>query len=215
MKNYLKRKYIKDYIKKNYIWIIIKTLLIALFIFADIATKVHFAKAQGDSEFIPKVISFTFVKNTGAAFGIFPNGSAWLVVFSVLFLLIFTLYDVANKEQNTFSQLGFAFVFAGAIGNMIDRIFLGYVRDFIVFDFMNFPVFNLADVFITIGCILYVIYILIYLFVTKKNKKIKNTSLKIQDNANVEENTENKDVKNNTKTEINTENHDAKDNKEN
>lgn len=162
-----------DYIKCNYKLIIIKTLLLAVFLALDLLTKSYFEKVDDEIVLINGVLSFTFVKNTGAAFGIFPNGSAWLVVFSVIFLIVFILYDLGNKEQNVWSRLGFVFIFAGAIGNMIDRIFYGYVRDFISFDFITFPVFNVADVLITIGCILYVIYLLQYLFYVKKNKKKK------------------------------------------
>ncbi len=174
MKQYFKE--IKNYITKHYKTLIVKVVLIIFFIIADLLTKAYFANLQHDVEVIPNILSFTFVKNTGAAFGIFPNKSAWLLVFSVIFLIIFTLYDLSNKERNVWSELGFAFVFAGAIGNMVDRIFLGYVRDFIALDFIKFPVFNMADVCITIGCILFVIYLLIYLFATKKTQnKAKNS----------------------------------------
>ena len=163
----------KKYIKENYINIIIKILIIALVLTVDLLTKSAFEGKGERQEFIPGILYFTFVKNTGAAFGIFPNGSGWLVVFSIVFLLVFILYDIGNKEKNWWSHLGFAFIFSGAIGNMIDRMALGYVRDFIALDFMNFPVFNFADVCVTIGCILYIVYLITYIFDIRKKKKAK------------------------------------------
>ncbi len=168
------KKYIKEfttYVKKHYKTIILKLLIIGLFITADLLTKAHFEKQAEDKQVIKGFLYFTYVENTGAAFGIFPNQSAWLLIFSIIFLIVFIFYDIANKERNIWSELGFAFIFAGAIGNMVDRYQLGYVRDFISFDFINFPVFNIADVCITIGCVFYVIYLLVYLFYIKKSKK--------------------------------------------
>ena len=178
-----------QYIKENYISLIVKFVVVAVIIALDLITKSLSQNMKGDKTFIPNVISFSFVKNTGAAFGIFENGSAWLAIFSVIFLIVFVLYDLGNKEQNWFSKLGFAFIFSGAIGNMIDRIFLGYVRDFISFDFINFPVFNVADVAITIGCGLYVIYLITYVFDIRKKKKIEKTTT-MQTNENTDDNKE-------------------------
>ena len=178
-------KNFKQYLKQNYINIIIKILLIAIVIVADLLTKGFFEDKSGKVEFIPGFIYFTFVKNTGAAFGIFPNGSGWLVVFSVVFLLVFVLYDIGNKEQNWWSHTGFALIFAGAIGNMVDRLALGYVRDFIALDFMEFPVFNVADISVTIGCVLYIIYLITYIFDIRKRKKTKiSIKNKTKDNDN-------------------------------
>lgn len=65
-------------------------------------------------------------------------------------------------------QLGLALVLSGAIGNLIDRVALGYVRDFIAFDFMNFPVFNFADSCITVGAVLLIVSVLF----TKSGERI-------------------------------------------
>ena len=108
-----------------------------------------------DVPFIPGFLGFTFVKNTGAAFSSF-EGQQWL------FALIFAVFTAAIlweyfKKPMPFTRLERWCIFAvygGGLGNMIDRLRLGYVVDMIETDFMTFPVFNVADCFITCGCIL-------------------------------------------------------------
>ena len=100
------------------------------------------------------VFHLTYVQNTGAAFSSF-QGMRWL--FAVIFI-IFTLgviWEFSKKRMpfTTFDRWCIAVVFGGGLGNMIDRVRLGYVVDMIQVDFMSFPVFNVADCFITCGCI--------------------------------------------------------------
>ena len=111
-----------------------------------------------DVEFIPGFLGLTYVQNTGAAFSSF-EGQQWL--FALIFV-VFTaavIYEYRKKAMpfSTFERWCIAAVYAGGLGNMIDRIRLGYVVDMIETKFMNFPVFNVADCFITCGCILMMI----------------------------------------------------------
>ncbi|MEK6932416.1 MAG: signal peptidase II [Nanoarchaeota archaeon] len=94
--------------------------------------------------------------NKGAAFGLFQGYTTLLIIVSLIVLIICIYY---YKDKNL--RLGLSFLIAGIIGNLMDRIFLGYVRDFI--EISIFPVFNLADSFNVIGAIL-----LIYLSFRKK-----------------------------------------------
>ena len=108
-----------------------------------------------DVPFLPGVLQLTYVRNTGAAFSSF-EGQQWLfaVVFLVFTALVFWEY---RKQAMPFTRLERWCIFAiygGGLGNMIDRIRLGYVVDMIETTFMEFPVFNVADCFITCGCIL-------------------------------------------------------------
>ena len=101
---------------------------------------------------------FTYVQNTGAAFSSFL-GQQWL--FALIFA-VFTVAMVYELKKNTMGFLPFerwclAAIWAGGLGNMIDRVRLGYVVDMIEVEFIRFPVFNVADCFITCGCILLVI----------------------------------------------------------
>ena len=116
-----------------------------------------------DVEFIPGFLGFTYVQNTGAAFSSF-EGQQWL------FALIFIVFTVAilwefrknSLKFNTFERWCIAAIYGGGLGNMIDRLRLGYVVDMIETKFISFPVFNVADCFITCGCFAIVISLIFF-----------------------------------------------------
>ena len=116
-----------------------------------------------DVPFLPGLLQLTYVRNTGAAFSSF-QGQQWL--FAVMFG-IFTgviLWEFFKKPM-PFTKLErwcIAAVYAGGLGNMIDRVRLGYVVDMIETTFMEFPVFNVADCFITCGCILLMAHLFLF-----------------------------------------------------
>lgn len=103
--------------------------------------------------FIPGFLGFTYVRNYGAAFSSF-QGQQWLfaIVFAVFTLAIIWEYVKNSMGFNKFERWCIAAIYAGGLGNMIDRLRFGYVVDMIQTKFMNFPVFNVADCFITCGC---------------------------------------------------------------
>lgn len=107
-----------------------------------------------DVEFIPGFLGFTYVQNTGAAFSSF-EGQMWLfaLIFIVFTLAIIWEYRKKAMNFNPFERWCIAAVYGGGLGNMIDRVRLGYVVDMIETKFIEFPVFNVADCFITCGCI--------------------------------------------------------------
>ena len=116
----------------------------------------------GDVPFIPGLLRLTYVQNTGAAFSSF-EGQQWLfaLIFVVFTALVFYEYF---KRTMPFTRLEWWCIFAvygGGLGNMIDRIRLGYVVDMIETTFMEFPVFNVADCFITCGCILLLAHLIL------------------------------------------------------
>lgn len=101
---------------------------------------------------IKNVFHFTLVHNTGIAFGLFKDCGAVFIVIPLILtgLLIYNIYFYRHSEHlSRLYIVAFALILGGAIGNLIDRIFLGYVIDFI--DFRIWPVFNIADSAITIG----------------------------------------------------------------
>ncbi|MEE1037330.1 MAG: signal peptidase II [Oscillospiraceae bacterium] len=116
-----------------------------------------------DIPFIPGLLQLTYVRNTGAAFSSF-EGQQWL--FAIVFI-VFTgaiLYEYFKKPM-PFSKLErwcIAAVYGGGLGNMIDRVRLGYVVDMIETTFIEFPVFNVADCFITCGCILLMVSLFLF-----------------------------------------------------
>ena len=116
---------------------------------------------------LKNVLSFEKLYNSGAAFSIMQNNTLLLILISVItvfFILIFILKKTA--KLSIYNTCALAFISGGAIGNLIDRIFNSYVIDFIQLDFINFPVFNFADIFINIGVIILVVSI----FICKNNE---------------------------------------------
>lgn len=130
----------------------------------DIVTKLMVTKyfSVGISvSIIEGVLDFTYVRNPGAAFGIFSNNTIVLAVFSVVILIGIVVATVKFKPKNELVKIAICMICSGAVGNLIDRIRLGYVVDFIDVDFFNFPVFNVADCFVCIGAFMLAMYILI------------------------------------------------------
>ncbi len=109
----------------------------------------------GQVEFIPGFLSFTYVQNTGAAFSSF-QGMQWLFLAVFLVFTACIIWEFSKKKMpfTTLERWFIAIIYAGGLGNMIDRLRLGYVVDMIKTEFMVFPVFNVADCLITCGCIL-------------------------------------------------------------
>ena len=103
---------------------------------------------------IPGLFHLTYVQNTGAAFSSF-QGQQWLfaLVFAVLTVAVIWEFTTKKMGFSTFERWCIAAIYAGGLGNMIDRLRLRFVVDMIEVEFMNFPVFNVADCFITCGCI--------------------------------------------------------------
>ena len=106
-------------------------------------------------DFIPGVLNLTYIRNTGAAFSSF-EGAQWLFVVVFIVFTAAIVWEFAGKRWpfTNFERWMIAAIYAGGIGNMIDRFRFGYVVDMIQTEFMEFPVFNVADCFITCGAIL-------------------------------------------------------------
>jgi len=101
---------------------------------------------------ISGVLHFTHVKNSGAAFGVLQNQRAVFLIASIVVIIAILYYYWQDKSESKLINGSLGLVLGGAIGNLIDRVFLGKVTDFI--DFRVWPVFNLADSAIVIGAIL-------------------------------------------------------------
>ena len=185
----------KKYFKENYKQIIVKILIIIAVLVIDLVTKIVFANIFSaryennnfsNIDFIKGVISFTYTENVGAAFSIFSGRVVFLILFSIVFIGVFVAVDIWFKEKNWWFATGISLVIGGAIGNLIDRVFLGYVRDFISFDIVkDFAICNFADCCITIGCVLIGIYFIISLVKERKEKvsiKENNNNIQNEDN---------------------------------
>lgn len=100
---------------------------------------------------IKGIFHFTYVQNTGAAFSLFAGKVEWLRWLSLLVSLALIALALFSPVLSRWDQWGYGLILGGAMGNGIDRFLLSYVIDFLDFRLINFPVFNLADVFINIG----------------------------------------------------------------
>ena len=117
----------------------------------------------GSVDFWPGVLSWTYTKNTGAAWSML-EGQRWLfvLIFAVLTVVLLLEHFKFHMPFTTLERWLIASVYAGGLGNVIDRVRLGYVVDMIHTDFMNFPVFNVADCFISCGCILLMLHLVFF-----------------------------------------------------
>lgn len=97
------------------------------------------------------VFHFTYVKNTGMAFGMLKDHRWVFMVFSTIAIVALIIYLFRFRPESRWMQVSMAMIIGGGIGNMIDRVFLGYVVDFIDVTLINFAVFNIADSFVCIG----------------------------------------------------------------
>lgn len=116
---------------------------------------------EGTRAFLNEIFAFKYHENTGAAFGILKDSTTALTVssFIALCIIIYYYHDFSKKKQEDKIALsGLLLLFAGTAGNLIDRILLGYVRDFIVI--WKWPAFNFADVFNCIGAALIIFFLL-------------------------------------------------------
>lgn len=109
-------------------------------------------------QFIPGIVQFTVVQNTGGAFSIFKEHPFCFQLIGIFNIILFTYLTFAKSSSfSTITKLGCASILAGTVGNSIDRFLRGGVVDFLDLQFINFAVFNLADVFIDIGIALILI----------------------------------------------------------
>lgn len=106
---------------------------------------------------IHKIFHFTYVQNTGGAFGILRGCTNLFIIVSIMVIVLIVYFMFKEGKRDTFIKIVFSIVLGGAISNLIDRVRLGYVVDFI--DFQVWPVFNIADSAITVGMILLLIYL--------------------------------------------------------
>lgn len=123
-----------------------------------------------DLNIIDGILKFTYVENTGGAFGVFSSSTFTIILFNVIILAMIARFMVIQQERMTIlSKIGITLVLAGGISNLIDRILRGYVVDFIdLTQVVNFPIFNFSDVMLTIGWICLIIGIIMFMRESKE-----------------------------------------------
>ena len=152
-------------------------LLIGIAIFvADLLTKLlaktHLQKI-GTIPLIENVFHLTYVENRGAAFGMLQGQRTFFVLIALVFVVAALWFVVRYKKKTPFLNLGVTFMTAGALGNAFDRISQGFVVDFFDFTLIDFPVFNIADIFVCIGAGILAIF---FVFLDAKRESVKGES---------------------------------------
>ena len=130
----------------------------------------YFSELLISSEFsIPKnnILSLIYVQNSGAAFSLLENFPLVLIIFAIIAIAIIIIYGIKNIEKfSTFACFWAAILVSGIGCNLYERLNYGYVRDFFNMEFIDFPIFNISDIFINIGVIALIVLII-------KNKYLK------------------------------------------
>ncbi len=124
---------------------------------------------KNDIDIIKNVLTLTYLRNNGSAFGMFSGKINAFLVLTVIIVAVITYIVIRMPVTKRYLPMYIVctMLVSGAIGNFIDRVRFGYVRDFIYFKLINFPVFNVADCYVTISV---AIFIVLILFVYKENE---------------------------------------------
>lgn len=143
----------------------IYAILIAVLVAADQLVK-YLVRANiplyGSADFIPYVMDLTYVKNTGAAFSLFRDHTWLLTLLSAVIAAALVGVLVKRLIPHPFGKFSLSLILAGAVGNLIDRFFFGFVTDMFRTLFMDFAVFNVADICVTVGTALFAVYFLFF-----------------------------------------------------
>ncbi len=160
--------------KSKYKHKFIATALSVVFVVVDFVSKqlaLQFIPRNTTIEVIPWLIDFRLLFNDGAAFGILDE-SRWVFMLStVVFLVIGIIYFIHLDSSKVYLIYVIATIFAGGVGNMIDRVTTGQVIDFITFGFFEFPSFNFADCCVVVGCFMWVGYLIYEIIIERKLDK--------------------------------------------
>ena len=142
----------------------IRILFVIFLILSDKISKVFVVKnfSIGESLNILPIFDIFLILNTGIAFSLFDDGGSigrWILVLLVFVVCLYLLYTLATENLNKYESLSLLMILSGGIGNLLDRAFRGHVIDFIhiYYESYSFYIFNLADTFITIGVMIYIL----------------------------------------------------------
>ena len=148
-------------------------ILSALIILIDRGVKLWIIKTLEVGQalpFIPGILQITHVENTGAAFSIFSNMRWPLVIVSSVAVIVL-IFVILLYRDGEIGRLSASFMLGGAVGNLIDRAMTGRVTDMFEVEFMNFAVFNVADIFVTVGCLMFIIHLVHLMIKTQREKR--------------------------------------------
>ena len=157
-----------DKLKNIGIFAIINILAIALDRYTKLLAKSHL---KGNKPFviIDKILELIYTENRGAAFGIMQEKQLFffIITAAVMLAILYVIFKLPTDKRYNPLLIALSFVFSGAVGNLIDRVTNSYVIDFIYFMPINFPVFNVADIYVTLSAISLII---LFFFVYKEDE---------------------------------------------
>ena len=153
--------------RKKIIFLSIDLAAIALLVLLDQFTKrlaVLHLKGKDPYVLINGALELRYLENHGAAFGLLQNQKIFFIVIASLILLVigYVLFRMPVEKRYDLLQVLLTLIAAGALGNLIDRVRTDYVVDFIYFSLIDFPVFNVADIYVTVSTFLFVIALMFY-----------------------------------------------------
>lgn len=142
-------------------------IYLILLILVDQITKILAVKFLKDREgisIIPKVLKLQYHENNGAVWGILSGQIIFLIVVTIIILsgIIYLYLNIPNTKKFNYLKLICVFISAGAVGNLIDRILYNYVVDFIYFELINFPIFNIADSYVSVSAVVLILLSFFY-----------------------------------------------------
>ena len=120
--------------------------------------------------------ALNYSENTGMGFGLGQDSTTGITVMTCIVIVVVIGYLAVFRKDKAYIRIPLVMVAAGGIGNLVDRIALGYVRDFFEFTFMDFAIFNIADSFVTVGAIALIIGLIIMMAVTAKDEKARQAA---------------------------------------
>jgi len=150
--------------------IVITAVLVALDQWSKYLATIYLT-GGGTMVVVPHFLGLRYVENTGAAFSMLSNSTNFLIIVTAVALVIMAYVFWVKKYGDSFETFCFTLIIAGGIGNLIDRVLNGFVVDYFEFLFMDFAVFNVADVYVCTGIALYAVYT-VYTEYIKKKKEI-------------------------------------------
>ena len=153
--------------KRKTVILIVDLVMMVLLTFLDQFTKylaVLYLKGQPSVPILKNILVLQYLENKGAAFGMLQNQKIFFIFIEILILLViaFVLFRIPSHKKYTLMHVILVLVAGGAVGNMIDRVLQDYVVDFIYIELIDFPIFNLADIYVTFATAVFVIAVLFY-----------------------------------------------------
>lgn len=153
--------------KRKIIVAVIDIISMALFTYLDQYTKymaVLHLKGKPEIPLLPDIFVLQYLENKGAAFGMLQNQKIFFIFIEILILFVigFVLFRMPSHRKYNLMHVILVFVASGAVGNMIDRMTQDYVVDFLYFKLIDFPIFNVADIYVSFATAVFIIAILFY-----------------------------------------------------